>query len=216
MDATNPIRVLVVEDHTVVRRGLIFVLQTYDDILPVGEAGSVDEALRKCEADHPDLVLMDIKLPGDDNGGIKATRIIRERFPDIQVLALSSFQDAKLIREAIRAGAKGYLLKDVSAEELAQSIRLAHSGKLTLAPEAAQALMGAEQSVDPIGKDLTKRQFEVLSLLAQGKTNQEIARLLNITAYTARHHVSEILAKLHATNRAEAAAIAIRKGLIKE
>ena len=214
MSAENPIKILVVDDHTVVRRGLIFVLQTFDDLLPVGEAGSIEEAIRKCEIDQPDVVLMDIKLTGEADG-IAATKIIRERYPFIQVLALSSFHDPELIRQAIQAGVMGYLLKDVSTEELAQSIRLAHSGKLTLAPEAAQALMGAEQSVDPIGKDLTDRQIEVLSLLAQGKTNQEIARYLNITPHTVRHHVSEILAKLHATNRAEAAAIAIKRGIIE-
>lgn len=214
MNATDPIRVLVVDDHTVVRRGLIFVLQTFDDLLPVGEAGSIDTAVRRCSLDKPDVVLMDIKLAGDRDG-IIATQIIRERFPEVQVLVLSSFYDPDLIRQAIKAGAMGYLLKDVSTDDLAQSIRLVHSGKMTLAPEAAQALMGAEQSVDPIGKDLTDRQLEVLVLLTRGMTNQEIARQLKITPYTARHHVSEILAKLHATNRAEAAAIAIKKGLIK-
>jgi NarL family two-component system response regulator LiaR len=215
MISTDPIRILVVDDHMVVRRGLIFVLQTFDDVHTVGEAGSIEEAIRQCEGLQPDVVLMDIKMAGEQDG-ITATKIIRERFPQIQVLILSSFHDPALVTQAIQVGAKGYLLKDVSTEELARAIRLTHAGKLTLAPEAAQALMGAHQSVDPIGKDLTERQLEVLSLLAQGQTNQEIAEQLHITVFTARHHVSEILAKLHANNRAEAAAIAIKKGLVKE
>ena len=215
MSNDNPIRVLVVDDHTVVRRGLIFVLQAYTDIKTIGEAGSIDEAVRRCDELQPDLVLMDIKMAGEEDG-IKATQLIRKRFPEIQVLILSSFYDGELVTKAIQSGAKGYLLKDVSTDELARAIRLASSGKLTLAPEAAQSLMGEHQSADPIGKDLTDRQLEVLALLIRGLTNQEIAVKLNITLYTARHHVSEILAKLHASNRAEAVAIAIKKGLVPE
>jgi NarL family two-component system response regulator LiaR len=213
MSADNSIRVLVVDDHTVVRRGLIFVLQAFPDLETIGEAGSVDEAVEFCGSLEPDVVLMDIKMAGERDG-IFATKIIQERFPAIQVLILSSFYDADMVTQAIQAGAKGYLLKDVSTEELAQAIRLTRAGKLTLAPEAAQALLGAHQAVDPVGKDLTERQIEVLGLLAKGCTNQEIAQQLSITTYTARHHVSEILAKLHANNRAEAAAIAIKKGLV--
>jgi NarL family two-component system response regulator LiaR len=214
MNSTKPIRILVVDDHMVVRRGLVFVLQTFKDVQTVGEAGTIEEAIFQCESLQPDVVLMDIKMAGEQDG-ITATKIIRERLPHIQVLILSSFHDPALVTQAIQAGAKGYLLKDVSTEELARAIHLTHAGKLTLAPEAAQALMGAHQSVDPIGKDLTERQLDVLRLLIQGLTNQEIAEQLNITTYTARHHVSEILAKLHANNRAEAAAIAIKKGLVE-
>jgi two-component system, NarL family, response regulator LiaR len=215
MDEINPIRVLVVDDHTVVRRGLIFVLQAFSDIQTVGEAGSVNDAVELCRSLEPDVVLMDIKMAGDIDG-IIATKEIRERFPTIQVLILSSFHDSDIVTQAIQAGAKGYLLKDVSTEELAQAIRLTHAGKLTLAPEAAQALMGGHQAVDPIGKDLTERQLAVLKLVVKGFTNLEIAQQLNVTSYTARHHVSEILAKLHASNRAEAAVIAIKKGLVEE
>jgi NarL family two-component system response regulator LiaR len=214
MNAENLIRVLIVDDHTVVRRGLIFVLQAFPDIETVGEAGSIDEAVQRCDELDPNLVLMDIKMAGEKDG-ILATKIIRERFPQTEVLVLSSFYDGDLVTEAIQSGAKGYLLKDVSTEELARAIRLSASGKLTLAPEAAQSLMGGHQSVDPIGKDLTERQMEVLALLVRGMTNQEIAVALHITVFTARHHVSEILAKLHASNRAEAAAIAVKKGLIE-
>jgi len=215
MSNSEQIRVLVVDDHTVVRQGLIFVLQSFDDIQAVGEAGSVDEALKRCELDDPDVVLMDIKM-AEETEGIVATQKIREFFPQIEVLILSSFYDGEMVSQAIQAGAKGYLLKDISTEELARAIRLAKSGKLTLAPEAAEAMMGVHQSVDPIGKDLTDRQLQVLELLVKGMTNQEIAQVLNITVYTARHHVSEILAKLHATNRAEAAVTAIKKRLLKD
>jgi NarL family two-component system response regulator LiaR len=215
MSEEKTIRVLIVDDHTVVRQGLIFVLQAFDDILAVGEAGSIDEAIKRCQLEHPDVVLMDIKMAGETDG-IVATQKIRERFPNIEVLVLSSFYDGEKVSQAIQAGARGYLLKDVSTDELARAIRLANAGKLTLAPEAAEAMMGMHQSVDPIGKDLTDRQLEVLELLVKGMTNQEIAQRLSITTYTARHHVSEILAKLHATNRAEAAAIAVKKELVKE
>jgi NarL family two-component system response regulator LiaR len=213
MNNEKQIRVLMVDDHTVVRRGLIFVLQAFDDIQPVVEAASIEEALKRCQIDDPDVVLMDVKMVGETDG-IIATQKIRERFPDIEVLILSSFFDGQMVTQAIQAGARGYLLKDTSTDELARAIRLVSKGKMTLAPEAAEAMMGMHQSVDPVGKDLTDRQLEVLGLLVKGMTNQEIAQVLNITPYTARHHVSEILAKLHATNRAEAAAIAIKKGLV--
>ncbi len=215
MNQPPSIRVLVVDDHTVVRSGLVFVLRTFVDIEPVGEADSVASALQQCEQCRPDVVLMDMKMAGETDG-IEATRLIRQRFPAIQVLALSSFHDPRLVGQAIQSGAKGYLLKDVSTEELAQAIRLAYAGKLTLAPEAAQALLQntGGQSVPP-GIELTDRQLEVLTLLVRGLTNPEIARQLHVTPHTARHHVSEILAKLNAANRAEAAAIAIKQGLIK-
>jgi NarL family two-component system response regulator LiaR len=216
MSTATPIRVLVVDDHAVVRSGLIFVLQSFDDIQPVGEASSVESALQECEVHHPHVVLMDMKMAGYADG-IEATRLIRQTFPDIRVIALTSYHDPQMVEQAIQAGALGYLLKDVTTQELAQAIRLAQAGTLTLAPEAAQDLLdGIRQPGDPIGSTLTGRQLEVLTLLARGLTNREIALKLNVTSHTARHHVSEILEKLNAANRAEAVAIALQRGLIKE
>lgn len=214
MNDPNVIRVLVVDDHTVVRRGLIFVMQNYEDIQVVGEAGSIEEAVRQSESLAPNVVLMDIKMVGGRDG-ILATQIIHGRFPEIRVLILSSFYEPELVTQAMQAGAKGYLLKDISTDELARAIRLANAGKLALSPEAAEALVHLQQTTDPNDRDLTGRQIEVLSLLVEGLTNSEIAERLNITTYTARHHVSEILSRLQASNRAEAAAIAVKKGLIK-
>ena len=211
----TPIRVLVVDDHTVVRQGLTFVLQAFADIDPIAEAGNVDAALQACEKLIPDVVLMDLKMAGERDGILAITQI-RQRCPTVQILALTSYHEASLVRDAIAAGAVGYLLKDISAEELAQAIRLAHSGTMTLAPEAAQILLQqTPQTVVPTQVELTPRQLEVLQFLAHGVTNQEIALQLQVTLYTARHHVSEILTRLHAANRAEAVAIAVRHGLVK-
>lgn len=215
MNIKQPIRILIVDDHTVVRKGLIFVLKSYDHIDPIAEADSVEAALLACEKHNPDVVLMDLKLAGERDG-ITAIQMVRQRFPDTQVIALTSFYDTDLVNSAIAAGANGYLLKDISADELARAIQLAHAGTMTLDPKATQALLQrTPQVVVPAQVELTPRQLEVLQLLAQGKTNQEIAQLLHITLYTARHHVSEILARLQASNRAEAVAIALRYGLVK-
>ncbi|MBN1667554.1 MAG: response regulator transcription factor [Anaerolineales bacterium] len=215
MKSSEPIRVLIVDDHTVVRKGLGYVLRTFEQIEPVGEADSVESAVQACETLGPDVVLMDLKLQAE-NDGITAIRQIREIFPHIQLIALTSFYDRDLVSAALAAGACGYLLKDISTDELARAIQLARAGTMTLAPEATRALLQrTPETVTPAQVDLTPRQMEVLQLLAQGKTNQEIAQHLQVTLYTARHHVSEILARLEAANRAEAVAIALRHGLVK-
>ena len=216
MDQNDIIKVLVVDDHTVVRRGIVFVLQTFTDIQAVGEADSIEAAVEACLSVQPDVVLMDMKMAGETDGVI-ATREIRNRFPDTQVIALTSYHDAEMVEQVIQAGALGYLLKDVSTDELAQAIRLAHAGKLTLAPEAAEDLMQAKvYSEEQDSNLLTDRQIEVLVLLSRGLTNPEIAQQLNVSKHTARHHVSEILGKLNAANRAEAVAIAIQRGILKQ
>jgi NarL family two-component system response regulator LiaR len=212
MTEQSRIRVVVVDDHAVVRSGIEYSLLAVDDIELVGSAGSGAEALSLCEEMRPDVVLMDMMMPGMD--GVAATRAIRKRYPKTRVIALTSFQEGSLVQDALQSGAISYLLKDVGMEELADAIRAAHAGKVTLAPEAAKALAEtAAQPADP-GHDLTDREREVLALIVVGKSNVEIADELSVSLSTARFHVSTILSKLGATNRAEAAALAVKHGLI--
>lgn len=210
----GPIRVITVDDHQILRGGLRFLLLAFEDIELVGEARSGPEAVRLCDEVQPNVVLMDMMMP--DMDGAATTRAIKEQHPHIQILVLSSFSDPDTVREAMQAGAVGYLLKDVSMDELAEGIRAAHSGKPALAPEAARALVeaGSRPPLEP-GMDLTVRQLEILSLLVEGLTNNEIADRLILSPYTVRNHVSEILSKLGATTRTEAAALAVRLGLVR-
>jgi two-component system, NarL family, response regulator LiaR len=210
---TSPIRVLIVDDHTVVRRGLSAFLMVYEDLVRVGEAGGGAEALRLCEEHRPDVILMDLVMPDQD--GAATTRIIRERWPDTQVIALTSFKDEDLVHAALQAGAIGYLLKDVSADELADAIRSAHAGRPTLAPEAAEALIHATvRNRLTVGADLTEREREVLRLMAEGASNPEIAERLSVSRSTVKFHVSNILAKLGAESRTQAVGIAFQHGLV--
>ena len=212
MSESDPIRTMIVDDHALVRTGLGAFLQVYDDLELVAEAESGEEALRLCEQLRPDVILMDLVMPGMD--GAAATRAIRERRPQTQVVALTSFKDQEWVERALRAGAVGYLLKNVSADELAQAIRSAHVGRPTLAPEAAQALLHAASQPQKLGYDLTKRERQVLPLVVEGLNNNEIAERLTISRSTVRFHVSNILSKLDAANRAEAAALAVKYNLL--
>jgi NarL family two-component system response regulator LiaR len=212
MTDRDRIRVLVVDDHGVVRSGLRFFLLGFDDMELVGEAENGEEALRLCTEVHPDVVLMDMVMPGMD--GVDTTRTIRKSNPYVQVVALTSFQEEDLVQNALQAGAISYLLKDVSAEELAQAIRSAHAGRPTLAPEATQALLHAASHPQKIGSDLTERERQVLPLLAEGLNNGQIAERLMVSRSTIRFHVSNILTKLGAANRAEAAAVAVKHNLV--
>jgi NarL family two-component system response regulator LiaR len=203
---------MVVDDHAVVRQGLRFFLLSSDDIELVAEAASGEQALELCDSTQPDVVLMDMVMPGMD--GVEATRAILERCPRAHVLALTSYQDGDLVQRALQAGATGYLLKDVSIDALSEAIRLAHAGRSTLAPEAAQALVQATTRPAVLLEDLTARQKEVLALIVDGMSNAEIAERLVISQATARYHVSTILSKLGAANRAEAAALAVKHRLL--
>ena len=211
MSEQNPIRVMIVDDHAVVRSGLRFFLLGFDDMELVGEAESGEEALQLCAEIQPDVILMDLKMPGMD--GASATRAIRQRYPQVKVVALTSFQEEDLVKNALQAGAISYLLKDVQADELAAAIRSAYAGRPTLAPEAAQALLHAATHPPKPGRNLTKRERQVLALLTEGLSNNQIAERLVVSRSTARFHVSNILSKLGATNRAEAVAIAVKQKL---
>ena len=213
MTESKNIRVLVVDDHAVVRSGLADFLFAYDDLELVGEASSGEVAVSMCERVKPDVVLMDLVMPGMD--GAEATRAIRQACPDIQVIALTSYKDEDLVQNAIQAGAIGYLLKNVTADELAEAIRNAKAGRPTLAPEAAQVLIHAATKPPDLGFDLTPRELEVLALLSEGLANPEIAERLVVSRSTIKHHVSAILSKLGASSRTEAVALAIKHNLVE-
>ncbi len=212
MGDSRPIRVLVADDHKVVRNGLRAFLMTYDDIELVGEARNGEEAIRMCAQNPPDVVLMDLVMPKVD--GAEATRAIVQANPSIRVIALTSFPEAELVEKALKSGAISYLLKDVEDEDLAKAIRSAVEGKSTLSPEATQALIQATTGAGEVGHDLTEREREVLGLMVEGLKNSEIAERLVISYSTSKYHVSSILSKLGAATRTEAVSLALQHNLV--
>jgi len=213
MTKSNPIRVLIVDDHTVVRSGLRAFLLSFDDMELVGEAEDGKEAIRLCAELQPDVILMDMVMPG--MGGADATQLIRQRYPQVQIIVLTSFLEEDFVQQAIEAGAVGYLLKNVPANELAEAIRAAYAGRPTLAPEAAQILLYAATHPPKPSNKLTEREQEILPLLGEGLNNSEIAERLEVSRSTVRFHVSNILAKLGASSRTQAVAVAVRHNLIR-
>ncbi len=212
MSETEPIRVMIVDDHAMVRSGLRLFLSSHDDLEIVAEAGDGQEAIELCPQARPDVILMDIVMPGVD--GPTATARIRRDFPHIQVIALTSFLEEDLVRDALKAGAISYLLKDVGADKLAEAIRAAYGGRGTLDSGAAQILVQAANQPPPVGEDLTDREREILALLVEGLMNKEIARQLSLSPGTVRIYVSNILSKLEASNRTEAATLALQHNLV--
>jgi NarL family two-component system response regulator LiaR len=212
MIVPTPIRVMIVDDHGIVRKGLVAYLRNLADVEVVAEAQDGREAVELCGEIQPDVILMDLIMP--ELGGVAATRMIHNRWPAVQVIVLTSFQEKELVQDAIRAGAISYLLKNVSGDDLAEAIRAAHAGRATLAPEAVQALVQPEEAEPRRGGDLTRREQEVLELLAKGLTNLEIATRLSISQSTVKAHVSNILSKLAVSNRAEAISVAIQHKLV--
>lgn len=214
MSEAKTIRVMLVDDHAVVRSGLGAFLLAHDDLELAGEASSGERAVAMCQQTQPDVVLMDLMMPGMD--GVTATKLIREKYPAVQVIALTSFKEREMVEGALQAGAIGYLLKDVSADELAHAIRAAAAGKPTLASEAAQVLIQSTRApAENPGFDLTAREREVLALMVEGLNNQQIAERLVVSVSTAKFHVSSILSKLNAASRTEAVSIALQKRLVK-
>ena len=208
---SETIKVMVVDDHTMVRRGIATFMKIIDDMELIGEASNGEDAIRLCGELMPDVILLDIVLPDQD--GVTVTRVIRKRYPTIQIIGLSSFQDEMLILNMMEAGAVGYLLKDVSADELSQAIRGAKTGHVTLSPAAARVMVHAANHLPGLGHDLTDAEKAVMSLLVEGLNNTQIAKKLVVSPSTIKTHVSNILSKLGASSRTEAVAIAIRTGL---
>lgn len=210
----KPIRVMIVDDHPLARAGLATFLLAYDDLELVAEAGSGEEAVEQARRLGPDVVLMDMVLPGMD--GAEAIAAIRTVCPHARALVLTSYREDAHVRRALAAGAVGYLLKDVSAEELADAIRNASQGRATLAPEATEALIRAATQPPQPGFELTEREREVLSLLSAGLSNADIAERLVVSLATVKSHVSNILSKLGVESRTEAVALALRRGLVAD
>ena len=209
---SQPIRVMLVDDHAMVRRGLATFLKVFDDLQLAGEAESGAAAIKLCGEILPDVVLMDMVMP--DMDGAAATRAIRQQFPQVQIIALTSFKEGDLIKKALEAGAIGYLLKDVSADDLVRAIRAAHAGRATLSPEAAQSLVETANQPPTPGLDLTEREREVLALMVEGLNNTQIAGRLTVSPSTIKSHVSNVLSKLGVASRTEAVTLALRHKLV--
>ena len=212
MDTYQTIRVMLVDDHNVVRSGLAMFLRAYDDLELVGEAKNGLEALALCRQQKPDVILMDLMMPEMD--GIAATHSILSDYPDIKIIAMTSFEEEKLVQGVLAAGAISYLLKNVTADDLVRAIRDAVSGRPTLSPEAARVLIQATRPAGQHWVDLTEREREVLNLVVQGQSNQQIADAMVISVATVKAHISNILSKLNVSSRAEAIAFAIKHRLV--
>jgi NarL family two-component system response regulator LiaR len=208
----KPIRVMLVDDHTMVRKGLATFLNVFDDLQLVGEAQNGADAIKLCNEVLPDVILMDMVMPDMDGG--TATNLIRQAFPKIQIMVLTSFKEGELIKKALDAGAIGYLLKDVSADDLARAIRSAYAGRATLSPEAAQSLVETANLPPVPGLDLTEREREVLSLMVDGLSNTQIAGKLGVSSSTIKSHVSNVLSKLGVASRTEAVSLALRTHIV--
>jgi NarL family two-component system response regulator LiaR len=212
MNENDNIRVLIVDDHGMVRSGLRQFLSVYDDIELIGEAKDGFQAIELCRQTKPDVVLMDLVMPDID--GAQATHTILAENPQIRIIALTSFQEQNLIEQVLQAGAISFLMKNIPAQELAQAIRSASAGRSTLAPEAMQVLLHSNEGKSGLGSDLTQREREVLDLLVDGLSNPEISERLFISLATVKFHVSAIYSKLGAANRAEAVKLAWQHDLV--
>lgn len=212
MNEPKPIKVMIVDDHPIVRDGLRNMFLVFDDLELIAEAEDGKQALEMCQRALPDVIMMDILMPKMD--GIAATQAILERYPQVRIIILTSYPEDNLVQKSLQAGALGYVLKNAPIDHLADAVRSAYAGRPALAPEATLALIRAKTSPDQPGSDLSQREREVLALIVEGLTNEEIAGRLFISPATARHHVSACIQKLGAANRAQAASLAIKLGLV--
>jgi DNA-binding NarL/FixJ family response regulator len=215
------IKILLVDDHTLVREGFAKMLELEPDMDVVGQAANCEEALKAVQSLSPDIVLMDIRLSGVT--GIEATKRIKEQFPKVEVMILSMYDEDEYIFEAIKAGASGYVLKDISKEDLVRAIRVVHSGESLIQPALAKKVLkefahlakGTEMPTKTSIRELSEREVEVLRLVAQGRANKEIAEALKISETTVKAHLRSIFRKLEVGDRAQAVAYAMRKGLVE-
>ena len=208
MTLAVPIKIMIVDDHAVLREGIHYLCLTASDLTLVGEAANGEGALELCHKLQPDLVLLDLMMPGMD--GIATTKAMRQQFPEVKILILTSFNTQDLVHQAIEAGANSYILKDASTEEIINSIRLTYHGLTIMSPDVTE-ILAAPLPFDVI---FTPRQLQVLKLMIQGLNNTQIGKILCISSYTARFHVSEILKKLGVSNRTEAVSLALRQKLV--
>jgi NarL family two-component system response regulator LiaR len=211
MTEAEKIRVMIVDDHTIVREGLTTLLEVHPELSLVGEASDGGKAIELCDQLTPDVILMDLMMPEVD--GVTAIQSIMKSHPKTRILALTSFVENEKVQAALKAGAVGYLLKNISAAELAEAIISARIGKPSLAPEAAQVLIQSATAPPSLGHDLTPREFDVLNHLVEGLTNAEIALRLGVKPSTVKNHISNILSKLGAASRTEAATLALKHKL---
>ncbi len=213
MNKSEQIKVMIVDDHPIVRSGLVTMLQAFDDLEHVSEASSGRTALAKCQELTPDVILMDMVIPEMD--GLETTRAVLDQCPSVKIIMLTSFAKEHMVQEALEAGATSYLLKDAPIDELANAIRLAYADQPTLSPEATRSLI--KSKVDPAKEfdpGLSTREKQVLALIVEGMSNEEIAERLSISQATARHHVSACISKLGAANRTQAAVLAVKHEII--
>ena len=225
IENSERITVFIVDDHDVVRKGLRFYLSAHPDIAIVGEAGDTQTAIAGVTEQVPDVVLMDLVMPlkpggqPSEQGGVQATRQIRQSSPHTQIVVLTSYAQDELLFSAIKAGALSYLLKDADAQTVLHAIRAASRGEASLHPRIARRLMSEVSAPGPThdpAAELTAREMEVLQLIAQGQSNAEIAAALVVTERTVKAHVSNLLSKLHLSDRTQAAVYAWREGLIEK
>lgn len=212
MSDSKPIRIIIVDDHDVVRQGLAVLIESFGDLTLVGQASNGEDGIRLCLEQQPDILLTDLSMPGIN--GVAVIETVRKQCPDTQIVALTNFKEEDMVYAALQAGATSYLLKNVTVDELANALRSAYHGRSTLAQEAAQVLVKMTTRPPSLGFDLTEREREVLALITQGMNNREIADRLTISRSTVKNHVSNIFSKLNVSNRAEAVALAVQNHLV--
>jgi len=208
----RPIRILIADDHDMVRVGLMAFIGVYDDLLVVGDTKNGEIAVQLCQSLKPDVVLLDFMMPGLD--GPEAARQMLKTCPNVKIILLTNFSDERHIREGLRAGASSYLLKNVTGEELANIVRSTHGGQSTLSPEVARVLIEATMRPPALGHDLTQRELDVLTLMIKGLNNHQIGEKLSLSSSTIKNHVSNILSKLGTDSRTHAVAVAIERKIV--